>query len=78
MAEILYLLQLAVHVPHPWLAPGELVAIIFSINAECSGGAISKINRDKCLVPRDMARHVVGPEEKNSPTTPFLAKTAVL
>ena len=32
----------------PRLALAELVAIIFSINAEFSGGAISKINRDKC------------------------------
>lgn len=31
------------------VALSKLVAIIFSINAWFSGGAISKINRDKCL-----------------------------
>ena len=34
---------------HGLFAPDTVVATIFEINAQFFGGAMSKINRDKCL-----------------------------
>ena len=57
-------------------ALSELVAIIFSINAWFSGGAISKINRDKCRVAVS-ARTCVGELCLGGGAGPYTAVTAM-